>query len=134
MDGDRGDRYGYDTLGQVTDVKYDALDPQTGTPTDWSRRVQYQWDPVGNRKKVTEDGVATTYAANLVNQYTTVGGAALSYDGNGNLATAPAATGLGDGALQSDPRGRATNLNMVRFRRLPIAAGSRAGASLYWRD
>jgi RHS repeat-associated protein len=95
VDGDRGDRYGYDALGQVTDVKYDALDPQTGTPTDWSRRVQYQWDPVGNRKKVTEDGVATTYAANLVNQYTTVGGAALSYDGNGNLATVPAAAGPG---------------------------------------
>jgi RHS repeat-associated protein len=95
VDGDRGDRYGYDALGQVTDVKYDALDPQTGTPTDWSRRVQYQWDPVGNRKKVTEDGVATTYAANLVNQYTTVGGAALSYDGNGNLATAPATAGPG---------------------------------------
>ena len=47
VDGDRGDRYGYDALGQVTDVKYDALDPQTGTPTDWSRLVQYQWDPVG---------------------------------------------------------------------------------------
>ena len=105
VDGDRGDRYGYDALGQVTDVKYDVLDPQTGTPTDWSRRVQYQWDPVGNRKKVTEDGLVTTYAANLVNQYTTVGGAALSYDGirlrsatarqDGNLATAPAVAGPG---------------------------------------
>jgi hypothetical protein len=50
------------------------------------------------------------------------------------MATAPAVTGLGNGALQTDPHGRATNLNMVKFRRLSIAAGSRAGASLYWRD
>ncbi len=53
------------------------------------RDVQYQYDLVGNRQVVTEDGVPVSYTVNNMNQYTTVGGQPLSYDADGNLTSKP---------------------------------------------
>jgi RHS repeat-associated protein len=75
--------------------------------------VQYQYDLVGNRQVVRDNGVPVTYTVNNMNQYTTVGGEPLSYDANGNLTSMP---GL---SLQYDSWNRlisaATESNLVLF-------------------
>ncbi len=63
-----GANYGYDNTNQLTSV--------TGAQTH-----NYQFDAVGNRQ--IADG--TTYSANSLNQYSSVGAQAYTYDGNGNL-------------------------------------------------
>lgn len=51
-------------------------------------QTQFTFDGVGNRITSTKDAVATTYASNLINSYTSVsGGISLTptYDANGNM-------------------------------------------------
>ena len=74
------ENYTYDLVRQLTQAKY-------GT----ARTVAYSYDASGNRQVVTDNGGAKSYAANALNQYTSVGGSTLSYDANGNL------TGDGNG-------------------------------------
>jgi len=66
--------YGYDPLGQLTRVEYSG-----------GRVVEYAYDPAGNRTQVTDNGVATPYSANAVNQYSSAGAATFGYDLDGNL-------------------------------------------------
>ena len=54
-------QYDYDDLGQL--VGWTAPD---------GSRVDYEYDPLGNRLVVTENGVSTSYATNNMNQYTLV--------------------------------------------------------------
>ncbi len=63
---------GYDNNSEMTSYS------QSGVSTSLT------YDASGNRKSV---GSTSYGAANTLNQYTTVGGAALSYGGNGNLKT-----------------------------------------------
>jgi RHS repeat-associated protein len=53
------------------------------------RLVSYNYDAVGNRTSVTDNGSPSTYNVNNINQYATVNGNSLSYDANGNLVAAP---------------------------------------------
>jgi RHS repeat-associated protein len=74
------------------------------------RSVSYGYDPVGNRTKVTESGtgvppVQTSYAANNLNQYTSVAGSNLTYDANGNL------TGHAGWVLSFDAQNRLTAMS-----------------------
>jgi RHS repeat-associated protein len=70
-------------------VTYDAIDQLIGadyyTNAVIERAVSYDYDPVGNRTNVTENGAPTGYSANKLNQYTEVGGYAVTHDANGNL-------------------------------------------------
>ncbi|MBE7504277.1 MAG: hypothetical protein HS113_29105 [Verrucomicrobiales bacterium] len=66
--------YTYDPLGQLTGVTH---------PT--GRVVTYTYDAAGNRIRVTDNGEVTPYAANPLNQYTTVGADTFLYDADGNL-------------------------------------------------
>jgi len=68
------ENYAYDAADQVTQAKY-------GT----ARTVAYTYDASGNRQLVSDSGSTQSYAANALNQYTSVGGAAHTYDANGNL-------------------------------------------------
>ena len=74
---DRTETYGYDAISQLVSFK-------RGTAVNNT----YQFDLLGNRMKVVENGVATNYAANNMNAYTSVSGK-LSfiphYDDNGNM-------------------------------------------------
>ena len=55
--------------------------------------MNYAFDPVGNRTTVTDNGTATPYTANALNQYTAIDSlAAPAYDANGNLTTLQTAT------------------------------------------
>ena len=77
LDDTRTESYGYDVIGQLISFK-------RGTSVDNS----YQFDLLGNRVKMLENGVATTYTANNVNAYTNITGPQAftpEYDENGNL-------------------------------------------------
>ncbi|MHC4404022.1 MAG: RHS repeat-associated core domain-containing protein [Planctomycetota bacterium] len=67
-------RYGYDPLGQLTSVTYPD-----------GRIVGYEYDALGNRLRVVDDGVTTEYITNEMNQYTDVGGVTYGYDDDGNM-------------------------------------------------
>jgi RHS repeat-associated protein len=104
--------YAYDEIGRRTSVKnsgtafaaaantqwgYDDRNEVTGSNrylgtnlTDTTRPVNaeqraYGFDPIGNRSGATAAGVATSYTANNVNEYSAVGQSAPSYDDDGNL-------------------------------------------------
>jgi RHS repeat-associated protein len=86
--------YTYDGLGRVTAMTtlagtttyaYDASGQLTAVTLPGGRTIAYQYDAMGNRVAVTDGGVQTAYAANNLNQYTTVGTASYTYDTDGNL-------------------------------------------------
>ncbi len=66
--------YGYDALGQLTTVRHPD-----------GRVVVYDYDAAGNRRQVIDDGTATAYTTNDLNQYTQVGGVTYAFDADGNL-------------------------------------------------
>ena len=68
--------YSYDDTNQLTQAQYPD-----------SKTVKYDFDAVGNRTQVTENGTPTAYTTNDLDQYSQVGNQTLNYDGNGNLAT-----------------------------------------------
>lgn len=77
LDASRTERYGYDVVSQLTSFKRGAKVEKT-----------YQFDLLGNRIKVLENGVITNYTSNNVNVYTNITGGlnfTPQYDDNGNL-------------------------------------------------
>lgn len=77
LNADRTESYGYDVISQLTSFK-------RGTTVDKS----YQFDLLGNRVKVLENGIATNYTSNNVNAYINIiGGLSFvpRYDDNGNM-------------------------------------------------
>ncbi len=116
-----GDVYTYDTTGQVTGVQYNATNPDT-TPTGPLQTVGYALDSAGNRTAVTDSiNGNTTYTANANNQYATVNGSSVGYDGRGNLHSykgwtytydaqnrlTQATNGISSASFAYDPLGRA---------------------------
>lgn len=80
---DRTETYGYDAISQLISFR-------RGTTVN----KQYQFDLLGNRVKVLENGIATNYTSNNVNAYTSITGGVggdlqspltLQYDDNGNM-------------------------------------------------
>ena len=77
LNADRTETYGYDAISQLISFK-------RGTAVD----KQYQFDLLGNRVKVLENGIATNYTSNNVNAYTAITGGinfTPQYDDNGNM-------------------------------------------------
>ena len=77
LDDSLTETYGYDRISQLTSFK-------RGTAVDNS----YQFDLLGNRVKVLENGIATSYTSNNVNAYTNITGYHSfipQYDDNGNM-------------------------------------------------
>ncbi len=89
--------WSYDAVGNIADIQdlassqprsqtfaYDALGRLT-TATGAYGTKQYQYDAVGNRTRLTDDGVITDYNyANDSNRLLNAGGQSISYDTNGN--------------------------------------------------
>lgn len=95
--------YTYDALGQpITETTaagtatygYDAAGHLVSVQLPGGRTITYQYDAAGNRVAATDSGTATSYSTNNVNQYTSVGGATFTYDGDGNLLTRTDSTGM----------------------------------------
>jgi RHS repeat-associated protein len=80
----KGERFGYDAIGQLTSVAYNADQVWTGNPLNATRNVTYTLDAL-NRQSVNDNGTATGYSPNGMNQYTQWAGQSINYDGNFNF-------------------------------------------------
>lgn len=77
LDASRTESYGYDVISQLISFKRGTTE---------NKSIQY--DLMGNRIKVNENGITTNYTSNNVNAYTSItGGISFTpcYDGNGNM-------------------------------------------------
>ena len=90
----KGDVYSYDAAYRMTETRYGVTNPvaEVATPGSqtYTSREAFTIDGVGNRSQVSTTpwgGSATTvtYASDVVNQYTTVGGTSRTHDDNGSL-------------------------------------------------
>ena len=90
----KGDVYAYDRAYRMVDARYDVTNPQTEVNSPGSQTyvqlVGYTLDGLGNRSQVQTTlwggaPATTTYASDVVNQYTAVGGVTRAHDSNGNL-------------------------------------------------
>ncbi len=88
--------YAYDEVGRVVSVAtlegvtsygYDLIGQLTSVVLPDGRTILYEYNAVGDRVKVTDNGVETLYTTNNLNQYTQVGETTYTYDPDGNLAT-----------------------------------------------
>lgn len=86
------ENYNYDVVDQLIEAKY-------GT----ARTVGYQYDAVGNRQWVSDNGTTAHYTANSDNGYTSVGGISTETDLNGNMVSVPG------GAYAYDAQNRLTS-------------------------
>jgi RHS repeat-associated protein len=105
--------YTYDSLGRVasettldgtTTYGYDGIGRLTSATLPGGQVITYQYDAEGNRTSATDNGAATAYTTNNLNEYTSVGGASNSYDQNGNLIAG--AGPQGDASYTYDVQGR----------------------------
>jgi RHS repeat-associated protein len=85
--------YGYDPVGQLTSVVLPG-----------GRTIVYQYDAVGNRVSVTDDGVVTSYTTNLANEYARAGDTVYTYDADGNLVSAAGPAGTTTYAYSDENR------------------------------
>jgi RHS repeat-associated protein/uncharacterized repeat protein (TIGR01451 family) len=72
--------YTYDDIGQLVHAVYAAV--TTNIP---SQDLACVYDAVGNRTQTIENGIATSYTANKLNQYFSVGQTNYTFDADGNL-------------------------------------------------
>lgn len=80
-----GIRTSMTTLEGVHNYTYDNTYQLAGVSYPDSRKVNYDFDEVGNRKSITDNGALTIYSSNALDQYIQVGSATFGYDANGNL-------------------------------------------------
>ncbi len=73
------------TLEGIFQYSYDANGQLIAVTTPANRTIRYQYDAAGNRTAVTDNGTATNYTSNNLNEYTNVGNAVYTYDTDGNL-------------------------------------------------
>lgn len=77
IDDSQSEAYSYDAISQLISFKRGSTVDKT-----------YQFDPLGNRIKVVENGVTTNYSTNRINGYSSISGGITftpQYDANGNL-------------------------------------------------
>ncbi|MFH1232104.1 MAG: DUF6531 domain-containing protein [Planctomycetota bacterium] len=88
-DSNKGDAYVYDSIYQLTGVKYGEqnLSPSTDYADYENYDVEqtFTLDNSGNRTQVISGTETTNYTVNDLNQYTQISGTNLAYDNNGNL-------------------------------------------------
>ncbi len=90
---DLGRRTSVTTLEGLTTFGYDAIGQLTLVVLPDSRIIQYQYDAVGNRTAVIDNGAPTNYTTNKLNQYERIGSFDRTYDKDGNLITDEAGGG-----------------------------------------
>lgn len=81
--GEKGRAYKYDSAYQLVGSEKGKI--LSGQVLGTSKKTQYDFDGVGNRKEVRDDQETNKYSINSVNEYTDVDGQQLKYDKNGNL-------------------------------------------------
>ncbi|MCA9166385.1 MAG: PD40 domain-containing protein [Planctomycetales bacterium] len=76
------------TLDGTTHYTYDAAGQLIVVTLPDNQVIQYAYDAAGNRISETRAGTTTTYAADPLNAYTSIGDLRLNYDADGNLQAA----------------------------------------------
>ena len=92
------------------DYAYDAISQVIGFSRGSSLQKSYEYDLVGNRIKMIENGTTTSYNVNNVNSYTTITRMLTSYDKNENL------TSDGEHQFEYDPNCRLVKADDVVFK------------------
>ncbi|MEW6584309.1 MAG: RHS repeat-associated core domain-containing protein [Nitrospirota bacterium] len=82
-----GMRTSMTTLEGMHNYTYDNTYQLTGVSYPDGKTVNYDFDEVGNRKSITDNGALTIYSSNTLDQYTQAGTETFGYDANGNLTT-----------------------------------------------
>lgn len=72
--------YSYDDIGQLTHAVFASTNPAIP-----DQDLLYVYDAMGNRIRTVENGVATAYTTNNLNQYTKVGDTTYAFDADGNV-------------------------------------------------
>lgn len=78
--------FSYDATDRLLQVQEGVLTGSTISPI--LSQVDFDFDPLGNRNLVVDNGLVTTYTSNVDNQYTSIVGIGIInpvYDGNGNV-------------------------------------------------
>ncbi len=89
----KGEVYAYDMAYRLIDARFDVTNPaaEVASPgtQPYAKLLQYTLDGLGNRSQVQTTPptppTAVTYATDVVNQYTAIGGISRTHDNNGNL-------------------------------------------------
>ncbi len=137
-------QYTYDKLGRraTMTTTYGAGDSRAGIAGVWQydyddsgqlvgwtapggRRVDYSYDALGNRLNVRDNGTNTTYAVNILNQYTQVGSTTYQYDADGNVTNRVAPPGTSSFSWSSDSKLISAALTNVVLQNFYDAAGRR---------
>ena len=71
--------------GSVWNYTYDEIGQIAGAVRTGKNAMSYAYDGIGNRLTAEEDGEATEYVANQLNQYTRIGTEEPSYDADGDM-------------------------------------------------
>ena len=95
-----GRRDSVTTLDGKTTFGYDADRRLTSVSLPDGRTLTYVYDAAGNRIGVSDNGAATAYTTNNLNEYTSIAGTSQSYDSAGNL------RGSGTSSYVYDPLNR----------------------------
>jgi len=72
--------YTYDAIGELTHAVFVSSNPDIA-----NQDLAYSYDAAGNRTQTVINGVTTTYVTNNMNEYTSVGGVAYTYNADGDL-------------------------------------------------
>ena len=88
--GSSGDAFEYDKARRLTVAWMGSASPDSPSGAAYTKKIEYNYDDDGNRTSVVvtpygQSATTTSYSTNTLNQYTAVGGATHSWDGNGNL-------------------------------------------------
>jgi RHS repeat-associated protein len=81
--------YTYDNIGQLTHATLNSIDKNIP-----NQDLTYLYDALGNRIRTIQNGVATEYSTNSMNQYTQVGNTTYAFDLDGNLVQETTPTGI----------------------------------------
>ncbi|PYI91718.1 MAG: hypothetical protein DME97_12560 [Verrucomicrobia bacterium] len=87
-DGNKGERFTFNTANHMTRAVYKADNAGTENPTNWERFRDYHYTPdLLNWTSVNDNGYLAPLEYNGINQYTSINGFVPQYDGNFNQTT-----------------------------------------------
>jgi RHS repeat-associated protein len=104
----QGRRTSMTTLDGTTTYGYDADGRLTSVNLPGGRTITYAYDGNGNRTAVIDNGAATSYTTNNLNEYTSIGTGTQSYDAGGDVTGTSGS--LGNASYTYDALGRLTGV------------------------
>ena len=118
--------YGYDNIGRITSVCFQASCPNQTDP-----KIAWTYDGVGNRLTENRSGTTTTYAYDADDRMTGAGSTTYAYDSDGNQTQAGSRTFVWDlaGRMKSTTSGSTTMTYSYDGDGLRLKASTGSGAN-----